>query len=142
MSLVENLISQISTQVLGGITKPQGFDMSDDSFEKLLQDKLGGINVANQTQDIPNLGAPAGFIIEPLDAPQTVSEVKPIETGEVQIKDINLDDFFTNVIKTQSTDNKGIFDLAKKHAANAYNTFAGKYVADLKDFISDAMALS
>ena len=142
MSLVENLISQISTQVLGGITKPQGFDMSDDSFEKLLQDKLGGINVTNQTQDIPNLGAPAGFIIEPLDAPQTVSEVKPIETGEVQIKDINLDDFFTNVIKTQSTDNKGIFDLAKKHAANAYNTFAGKYVADLKDFISDAMALS
>ena len=77
-----------------------------------------------------------------MDAPQTVSEVKPIETGEVQIKDINLDDFFTNVIKTQSTDNKGIFDLAKKHAANAYNTFAGKYVADLKDFISDAMALS
>ena len=38
MSLVENLINQISTQGLGGITKPFGFDMNDDTFANLLDD--------------------------------------------------------------------------------------------------------
>ena len=37
MSIVENLVNQISTKGLGGITKPFGFDMEDDTFAKLLE---------------------------------------------------------------------------------------------------------
>lgn len=142
MSIVENLINQITEQSTGGIIKPQGFDMNDDTFEKLLQKSMGDIGQNIQTENIPQLGAPAGFIIEPFDSPQSISEVKPINTEEIQIKDIDMSDFITNVIRTQDDENKGIFDLAKKHAANAYNTFAGKYVADLRDFIGGTLTLS
>ena len=40
MSLVENLINQITTQGLGGITKPLGFDMNDDTFANLLEKQM------------------------------------------------------------------------------------------------------
>ena len=40
MSLVENLINQISTKELGGLTKPTGFDMDDDTFAKLLEKQM------------------------------------------------------------------------------------------------------
>ena len=142
MSIVENLINQITEQSTGGITKPQGFDMNDDTFEKLLQKSMGNIGQNIQTDAVSQLGAPAGFIIEPFDSPQSVAEVKPINTEELQIKDIDMSDFITNVIRTQDEENKGIFDLAKKHAANAYNSFAGKYVADLRDFIGGTLTLS
>jgi len=142
MSIVENLVNQISPKGLGGITSPQGFDPNDDTFEKLLGSKIaGGAGNPNEMDKIANFGAPAGLVIEPIDAPQSTAEIKPINTEEVQIKDIDFTDFFTDVIKNSKEDN-GIFDLAKKHAVNAYNTFAGKYVADIKDFVADAMALS
>ena len=143
MSLVENIVGQISTKGLGGITSPQGFDMSDDTFEKILGGKMiNGAENPDNNDKMVYFGAPAGLVIEPIDAPQTTKEVKPINTEEVQIKDIDLTDFFTNVIKNNSEDDKGILDLAKKHAVNAYNTFAGKYVTDLKDLISDTLAMT
>ncbi len=144
MSLIENLINQISMQGLGGITKPQGFDLNDTTFEKLLMQEMNrGIegDMSGKIQNIGNMGAPAGFVIEPIDAPQSVAEIKPIDTSDVQIKEINTDDYITNQIKHPNESNKGFFDFAQKHAANAYNVFAGKYVADLKDFIGDAVAM-
>ena len=139
---MENIAGQISTKGLGGITSPQGFDMSDDTFAKILNGKMINGAESSDNNKIVLFGAPAGFVIEPIDAPQTTKEVKPINTEEIQIKDIDLTDFFTNVIKNNSEDDKGIIDLAKKHAVNAYNTFAGKYVADLKDLISDTLAMT
>lgn len=142
MSLVENLVSQISPKGLGGITSPQGFDLNDDTFEKLLGSKMiNGATGPNSVDKTAHLGAPAGLVIEPIDAPQSTAEVKPINTEEIQIKDIDLTDYFTNIIKNSKDDN-GIFDLAKKHAVNAYNTFAGKYVTDIKDFVSDTLAMT
>ena len=44
MSLVENLINQISTQGLSGITKPLGFDIEDDTFAKLLEKQMNSTN--------------------------------------------------------------------------------------------------
>ena len=40
MSLVENLINQISTQGLGGISKPLSFDLNDDTFANLLEKQM------------------------------------------------------------------------------------------------------
>ena len=138
MSLVENLINQISLENLGGITKPLGFDLADDTFEKLLQKAgMNQGNENNQVSDIGKFGVPAGLNIEPLDAPQEITKVEPVNTEEVQIKDIDMSDYFTNILKTQSADNKGIFDLAMRHAANTYNAFAGKFVANLNDFVKD-----
>ena len=141
MSLVENLINQISTNELGGITKPQGFDMNDNTFENLLQRSLNNLE-SEPLNQIGTLGAPSGLFIEPYDKIEETKEVQPINTEEIQIKEINMDDFFTGIIKSQDTDNQGIFDLAKKHAANAYNSFAGKYVANLREFIGDTMSLT
>ena len=142
MSIAEILVNQISEGGLGGISKPKAFDMIDDTFEKLLQKGMDELAQKEQTQNITQLGAPAGFVIEPLDAPQEISEVKPINTEGVEIKDIDMTDFFTNVIRTQDADNQSIFDLAKKHAANAYNSFAGQYVSDLKEFIGNTLTTS
>ena len=44
MSLVENLINQISTQGLGGITSPLGYNLNDDTFSKLLEKQLNSTN--------------------------------------------------------------------------------------------------
>ena len=68
MSLVENLINQISTQGLGGITKPFGFDMNDDTFANLLEKQMKATNEITTTNSVGQMGAPAGLIIEPLDA--------------------------------------------------------------------------
>ena len=142
MSLAEILVNQISEGGLGGIAIPQAFDMNDDTFEKLLQKGMDDLAQKGQVQNITQLGAPPGFVIEPIDGPQETEKVKPINTEGVEIKDINMTDFFTNVIKTQDADNQGIFDLAKKQAASAYNSFAGQYVENIKEFIGNTMSLS
>ena len=67
MSLVENLINQISTQGLGGITKPIGYDSSDDTFSKLLEKQLISANETLTNNFIGNMGIPAGLMIEPID---------------------------------------------------------------------------
>lgn len=142
MSIAEILANQISEGGLGGISKPKAFDMNDDTFEKLLQKGMDELAQKEQVQNTVQLGAPAGFVIEPLDAPQELEKVKPINTEGVEIKDIDMTDFFTNVIRTQDADNQGIFDLAKKQATLAYNSFAGQYVANLKEFIGNTLPLS
>jgi len=144
MNLIEELVNQISTPGLGGITKPQGFDQNDNTFEKLLMQQMNeGMNIEmnSNVQSIGNMGAPAGFVIEPLDAPESVAKIEPIDTSDVQIKEIDMDDYITNQIKHPNENNKGFLDFAQKHAANAYNAFAGKYVTDLKEFIGDAVAM-
>ena len=143
MSLSEILVNQIANGGLGGVAKPQGIDLNDDTFEKLLQKGMNDLaQKQEQVQNIGQLGAPAGFVIEPLDAPQETEKIKPINTEGVEIKDIDMTDFFTNVIRTQDADNQGIFDLAKKHATNVYNNFAGQYVTDLRDLLENTISPS
>ena len=67
MSIVENLVNQISTQGLGGITKPLGFDMEDDTFAKLLEKQMSSTQEISSDNFIGSMGAPAGLVIEPLD---------------------------------------------------------------------------
>ena len=77
MSLVENLINQITTQGLGGITKPQGFDLEDDTFSKLLEKGLNAYNNEIQpTNTIGHMGAPAGLLIEPLEGTEFAETVQ------------------------------------------------------------------
>ena len=65
MSLVENIINQITTD--GGITKPQGFDLGDDTFAKLLEKASGANRVGMQDNLMGEMGIPAGLQIEPLE---------------------------------------------------------------------------
>jgi hypothetical protein len=67
MSLVENLINQISTGELGGISKPQGFDLNDDTFAKLLEKQMNTAQEINSNNFVGSMGAPAGLVIEPLE---------------------------------------------------------------------------
>ena len=68
MSLVENLINQISTKGLDGIVSPLGnIDLNDDTFSKLLDKQLNSINNDSQNNFVGIMGAPAGLIIEPIE---------------------------------------------------------------------------
>ena len=127
MSLVENLINQISTGELGGITKPQGFDLSDDTFAKLLEKQLNSTQDAQVADLTGNFGAPAGLIIEPLEGTEFAETVqdqmellgenkytfentldKPIE-----MKDVKLGDYFSTLLETASNNNSDFLNFAK-----------------------------
>ena len=152
MSLVENLINQITTQGLGGITKPQGFDMEDDTFSKLLEKGMNAYNNEIQpTNTIGYMGAPAGLLIEPLEGTEFAETVQDqmeilgdkrlektsISTDPIEIKDLDMSDFFTNLIKTSADNHAEFMNFAKKQASNAYDVFRRSYVADMQDFVED-----
>ena len=152
MSLVENLINQISTGGLGGITKPQGFDLEDDTFSKLLEKGMNAYSAEIQpVNTVGQMGAPAGFIIENFEGANFTEiaqdqmeilgdkqqEKTPIITEPLEIKDLDMSDFFSNLIRASAKENSDFINFAKKQATNAYDVFKRTYVADMNEFAQD-----
>ena len=147
MSLVENIINQIS--VGGGITKPQGFDLNDDTFAKLLEKATANSNDTN-SNFVGEMGIPAGLQIEPFngvehaeaaqDQLEAVGETKQIgEISEpIEIKEINVGDYFSSLLKT-STRNENLMDFAKKHAASFYAQQSKPLILDSTEFVTDLL---
>lgn len=156
MSLVENLINQISTGELGGITKPQGFDLSDDTFAKLLEKQLNSTEETQPTNLLGNMGAPAGFMIEPMegiefsetlqDQMEIIGETKYTYENNldkpIEMKDIKIGDYFSTLLETASKQNSEFMNFAKKQASSAYNLFGKSYVSNLSDFAIDLANMS
>ena len=151
MSLVENLISQISNQGLSGITKPLGYDLGDDTFSKLLEKQLNTANDIVSNNLVGNMGVPAGLMIEPIDGME-FSEIAQDQLeiiGEnklskeeyinqpIEFKEINMDDYFSNLLKTGLDNNSDFMNFARKNATNHYQVFAKNFVFDTKDFVQD-----
>lgn len=134
MSILENIVSQITSNATGGITKPQGFDLNDDTFAKLLIKASAVSPEEEQNNMFANLGAPAGFEIEPLD---TISEtqnidLQPQEYTPIEIKELKIsENYFMNLLN----DNSDAMNLAKRHAASAYNLFGKEFVDTLGELI-------
>ena len=147
MSLVENIINQIS--VGGGITKPQGFDLNDDTFAKLLEKASAKSNDIN-SNFVGEMGIPAGLQIEPFDGVghaeaaqgqlEAVGETKQIgEVSEpIEIKEINVGDYFSSLLKT-NTENNDLMDFAKKQVASFYAQQSKPIVLDSTEFVSDLL---
>lgn len=144
MSLVENLVSQISTNGLGGVTKPQGFDLNDDTFEQILKGINKGMNgteLNDQLNTIGRMGQPAGMVIEPFDG---TSAVKPIgqenyvSQEPIEIKEVDTGrDYFSNLLKQAPQEHKILMNVAQKYASNIYNNIGKTLVEDLMDFAKD-----
>lgn len=136
MSLVENLVSQITSNALGGITKPQGFDLNDETFAKLLQNATQKIEETNSNLFGSQLGAPAGFEIQPFDAPEP-SDIKELTpTQDIEIKDLKISE---NYFSSLMNDNSNVMNLAVKHATNAYNNYGKGFVDTLSEFVNSSM---
>ena len=153
MSLVENLVNQITTQGLGGITKPLGFDMEDDTFAKLLEKQLNSNQQITPNNFIGDMGMPAGLIIEPMegvDFSQTVQDQMEI-IGEnkfsreeyinqpIEFKDLDMGDYFSNLLKTNSSEAKSFMNFARKQATNFYGIHSKNLIMDTKEFIEDVL---
>lgn len=150
MSLVENLINQISTNGLGGITHPQNFDLEDDTFSKLLEKQMSKAeDIINNSNSLGEMGIPAGLVIEPFDNTEFSDKVQdqmeingmkhPQETvmvDPIDIKEIDMSDYFSNLLKA-STENKDFMNFAQKHASNAYGAFKNTYITDMTEFAQD-----
>lgn len=131
MSILENIVSQISASATAGLTKPQGFDLEDDTFAKLLMKASSVSPLEEQNNMFSNLGAPAGFEIEPLDAPEAPQQVE-FNPQDIEIKDLKIsENYFSNLLN----DNSNVMNLAKKHAANAYNLFGKGFVDTLGELV-------
>ena len=155
MSLVENLINQISTTGLNGTTNPLGsIDLNDDTFAKLLDKQLNSINNDTPSNFVGTMGAPAGLVIEPVDGvnfAETAQDQMEI-IGEnklskqeyinqpIEFKDVDMGDYFSNLLKTQAQTNSDFMNFAKKNATNAYNVFSKNFIADMHDFVEDITA--
>ena len=151
MSLVENLINQISTQGLGGITKPLNFDMEDDTFAKLLENQLNSPQLVSTNNLVGNFGAPAGLMIEPIDGIEfsDIAQDQMEIIGEnklskeeyinqpIEFKDIDMGDYFSNLLKMNTNSNSDFMNFARKNATNAYNVFSKNFVDDMSDFVKD-----
>ena len=155
MSLVENLINQISTQGIGAITRPTGFDMDDDTFAKLLDKQLNSTQPTNSTNFLGEMGMPAGFIIEPLEGTEfseTVQDQMEV-IGEnklsrdeyisqpIEFKDIDMEDHFSKLLKTGTEAGSDFLNFAKRQATSAYNVFSKNYVFDMQDFVQDVTSM-
>ena len=153
MSIVENLVNQISTKGLGGITKPFGFDMEDDTFAKLLEKQMNSTQELNSNNFVGSMGAPAGLVIEPLEGvnfSETVQDQMEV-VGEnklsrdeyinqpIEFKDIDMGDYFSNLLKTDSGKNSDFMNFAKKNATNAYNVFTKNLVMNASEFVEDIL---
>ena len=152
MSLVENLINQISTNGLNGITSPLGnVDLNDDTFAKLLNKQLNSINNETPSNFVGTMGAPAGLVIEPIDGidfAETAQDQMEI-IGEnrlskeeyinqpIEFKDIDLSDHFSKLLKFNTDANSDFMNFARKNATNAYNVFSKNFVADMQEFVED-----
>ena len=149
MSLVENIINQITTA--GGITKPQGFDLGDDTFAKLLEKASGANTVGMQDNLMGEMGIPAGLQIEPLegvehteaaqDQIEAVGETKLVNevTEPIEIKDMNVGDYFSSLLKSDADNNSGLMDFAKKHATSFYAQQAKHLVIDSVEFATSLL---
>ena len=153
MSIVENLVNQISTKGLGGITKPFGFDLEDDTFAKLLEKQMNSTQELNSNNFVGSMGAPAGVVIEPLEGvnfSETVQDQMEV-IGEnklsrdeyinqpIEFKDIDMGDYFSNLLKTDSGKNSDFMNFAKKNATNAYNVFTKNLVMNASEFVEDIL---
>lgn len=156
MSLVENLINQITTQGLGGITKPLGFDMNDDTFANLLEKQMNSTNEITTTNTVGQMGAPAGLVIEPIEGAEyteTVQDQMEI-IGEnklsrdeyinqpIEFKEIDIEDHFSKLLKAGTDASSDFLNFARKQATNAYNVFGKGYVFDVQDFVQDITSMS
>jgi hypothetical protein len=155
MSLVENLINQISTSGLSGITKPTGFDLDDDTFSKLLDKQLASSQNIVQNNFIGNMGMPAGFNIEPLEGTEFAEAVQDqfeilgdkLSREEyinqpIEFKEINQDDYFSTLLKSRTGTNSDFLNFAKRNATMAYNVFSKNFVVDMNDFVDDLTNIS
>ncbi len=134
MSILENIVSQITSTATGGLTKPQSFDLNDDTFAKLLMKASEIQPTEEQNNMFSNLGVPAGFEIEPLDAVQSPQQIE-INPQDIEIKDLKIsENYFSNLLN----DNSNAMTMAKKQAANAYNLFGKGFVDTLGEFVGDA----
>lgn len=151
MSLVENIVNQISTQGLGGITKPSEFGLDDDTFAKLLEKQLNSVKENSPSNFVGNFGAPAGLMIEPLegtdfaetvqDQMESIGETKLTKeeyiNQPIEFKDVDMGDYFSNLLKSNTDNNSDFMHFAKKHATNAYNVFSKTFVENIAEFAED-----
>lgn len=137
MSILENIVSQITSSATGGITKPQGFDLNDDTFAKLLM-KASEVSPAEEQNNLfSNLGAPAGFEIEPFDS-EPVQNIEFNPAQDIEIKDLKISENYFSALLNENSD---AMNLAKRQAANAYNIFGKGFVDTLGEFVDDAAAI-
>ncbi len=154
MSLVENLINQISTKELGGITKPLGFDLEDDTFAKLLEKQLNQTEQSATTNLLGNMGMPAGLFIEPIEGAEfaeTIQDQMEI-IGEnkllrdeyinqpIEFKDIDMGDYFSSLLKTNTEESANFMNFARKQATNFYGYQAKNLILDTKEFVEDVLS--
>lgn len=152
MSLVENLVNQIAKNGLNGITQPNNFDLQDDTFAKLLEKQMNQTQ-ATSADPLGIMGAPAGLIIEPFDGIELQdSNVNNLEFSTetqlskeeyinqpIEFKELNLGDYFSNLLKSRTPENTNFFNFAKKHAADFYNQQAKDLVMDTNEFVIDVL---
>lgn len=154
MSLVENLINQLSTNSLNGMSSPLGnIDLNDDTFSKLLEMQLNSTSENTSSNFIGTMGAPAGLMIEPIEGTDfaEIAQDQMDVVGEnklsrdeyinqpIEFKDINLGDHFSNLLKMSTDSNSDFFNFARKNATNAYNVFSKNLVLDTKEFVMDIL---
>ena len=153
MSLVENIISQVSTKGLNGIAQPFGIDMQDDTFSKLLEKQLNSTSSSASVNLVGNMGVPAGLIIEPMNGvefSETAQEQLEVlgesrliselsENNPIEIKDMDFGDYFSNLLKSSADNNTSsdFMNFARKNATNAYNVFSKNFIDDMQDFVED-----
>ena len=135
MSLVSNFIGNISSIGANGIQPAQNFDLSDTTFEKLLEKQFQ--TVVDEPQPISGLGMPPGFEIETVDMP--IEQIDTQNSTNI-IEDRTTSEtvtFFSSLLDNKENPQSEIFDFAKKQAANLYNKYSRSVVTDVSEFVED-----
>ena len=129
--------------------------MDDDTFAKLLDKQLNSTTNINPNSTLGSMGVPAGLLIDPIegtDFAETAQEQMDA-IGEnkfsrdeyinqpIEFKDIDMGDYFSNLLKSNIDNGSDFLNFAKKQATNAYNVFSKGYVFDVQDFVQDVTSM-
>jgi len=165
MSLVSGLINGIaSSGIAGRSTVTPDFDLNDSTFSDLLNKQLN-IQTGGNTSGIDmlgSLGMPAGMQIEGVDFSEKVQDQMEAFGEEIKTEgtenstnpfDMNKDgnvtvsetmDFITSLLDNDSAGyniRSGLYNFAKRQAANFYSKYSGNVVTNLSEFVNDVKEL-
>ena len=141
MSLVENIINQISSNKLNG-SGPLSLDLNDDTFSKILDKQFANnAEQKNITNMLGEIGIPAGLNMEFPDGQMNFStfDINNMNANyeNIDLVDLDIGSGFASLLNEKSD----YYKLAQKHATNVYNAFSKSFVDDLSEFVTSTSSM-
>ena len=150
MSLVSNFIGGISSSQIAGIVNGNdSFDLNNTTFSDLLKKQMEVKPTEGALNIMDFLGMPSGMQIKDFNPQevqtQTVGETSEIDNSNQERTTSETVTFYNSLLNNDienQTAHSGVFDFARRQAANLYNKYSRDVICDVQEFAEDLRQFS